>query len=128
METKFRLNNNQTMVMVLLGAVLFFIFVLPMIDSMNKKSNIKVMEGLANTNSIPKLDTNLCSKQCCKHVQWPVPIDMKVGDIPEKDLAKYIPTNFSCNFGKGSGCVCATKSDFDYLANRGNNIGSQMCK
>lgn len=123
METIFRLNNNQTMVMILLGAVLFFIFVLPMIDAQKTK------EGLANTSElIPKIDTNLCSKQCCKHVQWPVPIDMKAGDIPEKDLAKYIPTNFSCNFGKGSGCVCATKSDFDYLANRGNNVGSQMCK
>lgn len=127
MESNFKLNNNQTLVLVILGVVVFFVFILPMIDNNNKKATEKVKEGLANTPEPRKLDKNICSKQCCKHVQWPVPHDAKTKEIPDKELENYIGTNLSCNFGSGSGCLCVTKDDFNYLANRGSNAGKDMC-
>ena len=127
MEPNFKLNNNQVLVLVILGVIVFFIFILPMIDNKNKQATDKVKEGLNNTLEIKKLDKNVCSKQCCKHVQWPVPHDAKTKDMSDKELEKYISTNLSCNFGSGSGCLCVTKDDFNYLANRGSNAGQNMC-
>lgn len=119
-----KLNNNQILGLVILGAVLFFIFVMPMIDSANTK------EGLANIDAVTQIDKNICSKQCCKHVQWPVPHDIISNDISQEQLSNYIGTNFSCNYGEGSGCLCVTKEEFNYLAGRGGNAGStnSTCK
>jgi hypothetical protein len=119
-----KLNNNQILGLVILGAILFFIFVMPVIDSTNTK------EKLTNIDTITKIDKNICSKQCCKHAQWPVPHDMKSNDIPEEQLSNYVGTNFSCNFGEGSGCLCVTKDEFNYLSGRGGNAGStnSTCK
>lgn len=130
METQIKLNNNQVLTLVLLGAVFFFIFIMPMINSKYKKDLTKLKEKFNNKsdNEIMKLDKNMCSRQCCKQIQWPVPHDSKTGPIPKDQLDKYIGTNFSCNFGKGSGCLCVAKDDFNYLANRGGNSGSEMCK
>ncbi len=130
MESQIKLNNNQVLTMVLLGTVFFFIFVMPMIESNYKKDLNKLQEKFDNKSdkAITKLDKNFCSPQCCKHVQWPVPHDAKTGPIPKDQLDKYIGTNFSCNFGNSSGCLCIDKDDFNYLANRGGNSGSQMCK
>ncbi len=36
MESELKLNNNQVLVMVILGAVIFFIFVLPLLDDKKK--------------------------------------------------------------------------------------------
>ncbi len=130
MESQIKLNNNQVLTMVLLGAVFFFIFVMPMIESKHKKDLNKLKEGFDNKSDkeIMKLDKNICSSQCCKQTQWPVPHDAKTGPIPKDQLDNYIGTNFSCNFGNGSGCLCVAKDDFNYLANRGGNAGSEMCK
>lgn len=127
MKYNVKLNNNQILGLVILGAVVFFIFVLPIIDNNNKKETNKIKEDLINTPEIKQLDRNICSKQCCKHVQWPTPNDTITKEILDKDLKKYIGTNFSCNAGSGSGCLCMTKDDFNYLANRGSNAGKNMC-
>jgi hypothetical protein len=47
--------------------------------------------------------------------------------IPDDQLKNYIGSNMSCNFGNGSGCLCVSKDDFNYLAERGGNSGSGMC-
>jgi hypothetical protein len=129
MQSQKKLNNNLVLATVLLGAVLFFIFVLPSLQCKQKKDLNNLKEKFANnTDEIKKLDKNMCSKQCCNHSQWPVPHDAKSGPIPKEKLANYIGTNLTCNFGEGSGCLCVTKDDFNYLANRGGNSGNNMCK
>jgi hypothetical protein len=130
MENQNKLNNNLVLALVLLGAVFFFIFVMPAIEFNRKKDLNKLKEGFNNKSDkeIRKLDKNMCSTQCCNHSQWPVPHDAKTGPIPKDKLNNYIGTNFSCNFGNGSGCLCVTKDDFNYLADRGGNSGSNMCK
>ncbi len=129
MQSQKKLNNNLILATVLLGAVFFFIFVLPSLQCIQKKDLSKLKEKFANNpDQIRKLDKNICSKQCCNHSQWPVPHDAKSGPIPKDKLKNYIGTNMSCNFGEGSGCLCVTKDDFNYLANRGGNTGSNMCK
>jgi hypothetical protein len=127
MESKFKLNDNQTLVLIILGAVVFFVFILPMLDNKSKQSADEVKESLTNTPEPTKLDKNICSRQCCKHVQWPVPHDAVTKEISDKDMKNYIGNNLSCNFGSGSGCLCVTKDDFNYLANRGSNAGKDMC-
>lgn len=66
-----------------------------------------------NTNYIPKIDMNECKKSCCKHNQWLPPF------MTEKPTNDYVGSNFSCNFGSGSGCVCITNNDLNFLTNRG---------
>lgn len=129
METgfKLKLNNNQILSLVILGAVVFFVFILPMIDRMRMNDSKQLKEGLADVKEITKIDTNRCSKQCCKQSQWPVPHDVKAKDMTDEELEKYIGSNFSCNFGSGSGCLCVTKDDFNMLANRGSNATKNMC-
>ena len=43
-------------------------------------------------------------------------------DISAEELKSYIPTNFSCNLGSGSGCVCTTNEDYDQLNTKGGNM------
>lgn len=127
MESNFKLNNNHTLVLIILGMIIFFIFILPMIDNENKQTANKIKESLSNTSEPLKLDNNICSKQCCKYVQWPVPHDATTKEISDKNMENYIGTNLSCNFGSGSGCLCVTKDDFNYLSSRGSNAGKEMC-
>lgn len=134
MNTQYRTNCNKTLLYILVGSIIFFVFILPMIDSCNEKENIELTERLENLNNnkninndednegIIKLDKNMCSKQCCKHTTWPSSVGDIEGDIKKEDLDKYIGSNLSCNFGNGSGCLCITKDDFNYLSNRGQNI------
>lgn len=67
-----------------------------------------------------KIDTNICSKQCCKFTQWPIPFNTKNPIINNETLNNFIPSNLSCNRGENGGCVCLTKDNFDYLSNHGN--------
>lgn len=100
-----------------------------MIDNKNKKNSEELRETLENTNQLKRLDQNVCSKQCCKHVQWPVPHAATGGTsgTGAKEFEKYIGTNLTCNLGSGSGCLCVTKDDFNYLANRSNNASTNIC-
>lgn len=127
MESNLKLNDNQILVLVILGIVVFFVFILPLIDNKNKQATDKIKENLINTPEPIKLDKNICSPQCCKHTQWPVPHDAKNKDISDKELENYIGTNLTCNLGSGGGCLCVTKDDFNYLASRGSNAGKNMC-
>ena len=129
MQSQKKLNDNLVLATVLLGAVLFFIFILPTLQCKQEKDLNDIKEKFANeSDDIRKLDKNICSKQCCNHSQWPVPDDAKTGPIPKEKLAEYIGSNLSCNFGEGSGCLCVTKDDFNYLTNRGGNSENNMCK
>lgn len=129
MQSQKKFNDNLILATALLVAVFFFIFVLPSLQHKQKRDLNKIKEKFANNSGeIKKLDRNICSKQCCNHSQWPVPHDAKSGPIPKDKLKDYIGTNMSCNFGEGSGCLCVTKDDFNYLANRGGNSGNNMCK
>jgi hypothetical protein len=130
MKCESKLSDNKILGLIILGIIIFFTFILPIIDNKNKQCIDEINEKLTNITNItntPKLDTNICSKQCCNHTQWPVPDDVKTKEISDKDMEKYIGTNLSCNFGSGSGCLCVTKDDFKYLANRGSNAGKDMC-
>lgn len=70
-------------------------------------------------NKIIKIDQNVCSKQCCKFIQWPVPFNTRNPTISNSTLDKFIPSNLACNGGSNGGCVCLTKDDFNYLSNHG---------
>ena len=81
--------------------------------------NNKIKEYLTNidndiNNDIFKIDKNQCSKSCCKHVQWKLPKELE--NTENNDI---IPSNFSCNFGEGSGCVCLNKNQYNFMENRG---------
>ena len=128
MESQFRSDCNKTLMYIIVCAILFFIFVLPAIDSSNQKETKEIKEKLEDVKQdIPKIDTNKCSKQCCRQVQWPVDIGEVEGDLTQEELKNYIGSNLSCNFGQGSGCLCVSKNDFNYLGSRGGNSGSNMC-
>ena len=135
MESQFNFlkNKNQALILVIILIIIFFVFILPKIDACNKKEQSlisqAIREKLENTEQThTKIDELVCSKQCCKHTQWPVPRDMLTHDMTDEQAAKFIGTNMTCNLGNGSGCVCATKDDFDYLATRGSNGGKNVCK
>ena len=126
MESQFKKSNNNVLLLVILGAIIFFVFIMPMLDRANASEESKLKEYLNNTNApTVKLDQNMCSKQCCKFTNWPVPDDLTEKTIPEDQLKNYVGSNFSCNFGQGSGCLCVTKDDMNYLASHGGN--STMC-
>tara|TARA_B110000977_G_C11079814_1_gene492555 strand:+ start:1003 stop:1347 length:345 start_codon:yes stop_codon:yes gene_type:complete len=104
-------SSNTTL---LLSIVLFFVFVMPMLE----KSSSKNKEDFSNNIKqylIPvksKIDALKCSHSCCNWNQWPVP-HMKINNS--------LSTNLTCNRGNGSGCVCAKKEDIDFLGKRGGN-------
>lgn len=71
-----------------------------------------------------KLDLNVCSKSCCSG-QWPTSIMMP---LDPRVKPGFVNTNLNCtgfNSGQhGVGCLCVSQDQFDYVANRGNNIKS----
>jgi hypothetical protein len=125
----FNNKNNVALLLIIVGAMLFFMFIMPMVDkNYNKEqNNMKEQFNSAPVNftkeNVVKIDTNKCSKDCCGLSQYPLPDGMLNKTIPSDELKNYIPSNFSCNFGNnvGSGCVCMTKSDSNYLTHHGNN-------
>ena len=84
-----------------------------------KYENFGENEQLGSTH---KLDTNMCSPDCCG-TQWPVSFPNKTDDrVNVEDIGeKYIPTNMTCTGLRGRGCVCANKEQYDFLRTRGNN-------
>ena len=126
---------NKVLVFVILGIIIYFFIIQPIIDNMCKNDVVKIKEKLANlddlnkfdSNNIMKIDNNVCSKQCCKYVQWPVPNEFKTNDMSATDASKYVSSNFSCNSGKGSGCLCVTKENINNLVTRGANTNNNVC-
>jgi hypothetical protein len=140
-------SQDNTLLYVVIGVVLFFFVLLPNLNCSNKEklenisseqvkseqirseqirseqvqttgyqtpSNYSNIEP--TNNNIVKIDENKCSKECCKHTQWPVP-----HDVTPKAGSEFIGNNMSCNWGEGSGCVCLKKDDFKFLSVRGTN-------
>ena len=117
---------NIILICVIILAILFFTFIMPIVEKYNNVDNKIFKENLENVlQDVPvKIDTNKCAKSCCLHTEWPLPPELQQQDLSPEELKKYIPSNFSCNFGSknGSGCVCYTKEDSNYLTNKGGNI------
>lgn len=105
--------NKNTLVYVLLAMVVFFLISNKMKESFN---------GGSNLSECYKLDTNMCSPDCCGK-QWPLSFDLKSDPrIKEGELGKkYIATNMTCTGKMGTGCVCADSKQFKFLGKRGNN-------
>jgi len=127
---------------ILFGLVIFF-YLYPNIMNQSKKEGFQIDDKVNNliqnasslqapifidndasikekqNTSIPKIDQNVCSKQCCKFIQWPVPFNTRNPTISDSTLDKFIPSNLACNGGANGGCVCLTKDDFNYLSNHG---------
>ena len=92
---------------VILGLV-YYMYVMPTLQ-----------EGMEETEKttetqIMKADQNKCSRDFCKHSQWPVPHMKESSD-------EHIGTNLMCNGGSGGGCVCMENNDLEYLSGRGKN-------
>ena len=65
---------------------------------------------------------NLCSKSCCSDSDWPTPFKQKYDPYVCGNKDKFVPSNYMCNNAfQDSGCLCMTKKQNDFLANRGNN-------
>lgn len=114
---QYQKEDNKIMYAIIFG-VIFFMFILP---EMNKcKCNCTTSENMSSLidqepDTIKKLDTNKCSKTCCLHTQWPVQ------HIPPNTNSKYVASNLMCNGNNGSGCLCVTEDDKNYLTHRGLN-------
>ena len=115
--------DKQTLFLIILGAVAFFLFIMPWLSSKCDRDAKKITEKLDNTNNLlGKLDQRKCSPQCCKFSQWPLPKAIQPkGPMTEEELKNVIGSNFSCGWGEGGGCVCMTKDDFKYLEDHAGN-------
>ena len=101
------MDNYNTLLLGIIAGIILYCYFMPTL-----KEN---MASLTGTNKgVETIDTNKCSRDCCRHVQWPV---------PHKDLkeSEYVGTNLMCNGGTGGGCVCMKKDDFAYLSERAGN-------
>jgi hypothetical protein len=111
---------DKNILLLIISSILLFIFFSDN-NHNDSETDEETVEKLDNVDEIIKIDKNMCSQDCCNHTQWQVP-HMEKKDDKYKD---YVGSNFSCNNGEGSGCLCMSKTDLDYLANHGNNT---MCK
>ncbi len=121
---------------ILIG-VLFIFIIYPKIMNQNQNEDFKIDQQIneiftdantnqpntnqPNTNQLNKIDQKICSKQCCKFVQWPIPFNTRNPIVKDDILDNFIPTNFACNGGENGGCVCLTKDDYNYLSEHGQN-------
>ena len=87
---------------IILG-VFFFFCILPMIE----KKHLREVEKMTNTKNAlkmimhDKIDTNICSKQCCKHTQWPLPKEIQhKGDLTPEQM-KNLGIGISTSVGIG---------------------------
>lgn len=131
----FKLDNNDFYLLITIISCVFIInYIYPYIITQNKKEefeldnkindivkNVSTYYDNSKLDNLPRIDKNICSKQCCKFIQWPVPFNTRNPVISDETLNKYIGSNLSCNLGEGGGCVCVTKDDYNYLANHGQN-------
>tara|TARA_B100000795_G_C22507151_1_gene326269 strand:+ start:98 stop:439 length:342 start_codon:yes stop_codon:yes gene_type:complete len=111
----FNLVDNNSNLSIIIAIVIFFVFIMPMLEKKYSEDKEDFSNCLKNY-LIPvsnKLDTLKCSHSCCNHTQWPVPHIKK---------NSHLATNIMCNRGNGSGCVCMDKKNINYfLSNRGGN-------
>ena len=118
-----KLSDKNTFIILLCIGIFFFFIIMPYLDKLNSKEQIDNFTDLLAGNNIRKLDQNICSTQCCKHTQWPVPFNTTDPNVDPKIFKDYIGSNLSCNNGQtGGGCLCVNKKDYEYLSNHGENI------
>ena len=116
-----KLSDKNTFIILVVIGILFFTIVMPYLDKQNSKEQMENFADLLSDKNIIKIDQNICSKQCCKFTQWPIPFNTIDPNIDPELLKNYIGSNLSCNNGPtGGGCVCVTKEDYNYLSNRGH--------
>ena len=117
-----KLSDKNIFIILLCVGIFFFFIIMPYLDKQNSKEQIDNFTNLMLNDNIRKLDQNICSTQCCKHTQWPVPFNTNDPNADPNLFKDYIGTNLSCNNGPtGGGCLCVTKKDYEYLSNRGIN-------
>ena len=124
--------NNVALLLIILGVIIFFVFVMPTVDKNYYDQNQEDFNSTFNNathddNNIVKLDTRKCSSSCCGLAQWPVPSELADPSMSQDELKNYIPSNFGCTFGQYSGCLCLTQQDSNYLNNHGNNSHNSQC-
>jgi len=117
--------DNSIFIYSIIIAVVFFIFIMPFIETCQIKDKENFEAQLDNVlNGDPKfLFNNKCSRSCCKNTGWPYPPELLENDIDKEELKKYIPNNFSCSLGSdvNGGCLCMTQADKDNLTKRYGN-------
>ena len=100
------LNTTDIAIVVAIVILLFVMYGYPMVEKMT----------LINDDiDVKTIDTNTCSRSCCRHVQWKPP------HMKEHKNDGFVGSNYMCNGGNGGGCVCITNEDKEYLTHRGNN-------
>ena len=105
------INDKNQLIMIALGIFVVYYFF------------FRKKENFAGLGKDSKIDTALCSKACC-YQQYPVPFNTVV-DPNVPNPSKYEKTNFMCNYGSGSGCVCITNKQKNRLGSRMGN--TKMC-
>jgi hypothetical protein len=113
--------NNNTEISISSILILFCLIILYYIHINENFSNYDVLETSSVNLKDFKIDETPCSKQCCNHVQWPIPFNTKNPNLDKSVEVDYIPNNLSCNRGGSGGCVCLTKDQFNYLSNHGQS-------
>ena len=111
--------ESQSIVCIVVVVAVFFLLILPQLEKMRESEENELREKFNNKlNDFHKIDTNICSANCCGN-QYPIGFDVK----EDKRLigGKYVPTNYTCTGHHGTGCVCLTKEQKDYLTERANN-------
>jgi len=114
-------DNTFLILSILIGILIIFV-IYPNIMSQNHSEGFQIDQQvnkiLTDTinKDVPKIDQRICSKQCCKFIQWPVPFNTKNPIVKDDVLNNFIPSNFACNGGENGGCVCLTKDDYNYLS------------
>ena len=123
----FNNKNNVVLFLIIVGVIIFFVYIMPMVDNNYYNHTLEKFKPSFNNATIDdsklvKLDTKRCSTSCCGLNQWPVPSDISDPSMSQEELKKYIPSNFGCTQGNSSGCLCLTQENSNYLNSHGNNI------
>jgi hypothetical protein len=125
----FNSENNKLVLIVFIVCLIFFFIIMPYVNQNLYDEQKEVYENFDNIiyqtiqnnqkDDIDRFDTKICSKQCCKYDVWPVPFNTTNPNVDPKILDKFVGTNITCANGEVTGCICATKSDMEYLSNHG---------
>lgn len=101
-----------------------------LIEIQDKEYNIQglekdiVLDNLEDYYSIYDFtQSGICSKSCCTlPPRWPQPFRLEDDVLVKNNLDKFSQSNMFCSDSEnGSGCLCLTKDQKDFLSKRGNN-------
>lgn len=110
----FELNKENIIFYAFVAVIIYVLFF--------SKSKLEAFGEAEDLSSNYKMDTNMCSPDCCGS-QWPVSFAITRDERIEQDEIgdKYVPTNMTCTGLRGRGCVCSDKQQYEFLKSRGNN-------